>query len=808
LGDITDDQFFEEAEAKVVEALRAYAEKAQNGHQLQRRLFTDDAVRGFAFVDLSQKRYDVVLMNPPFGESSRPAKKLIDEQYPRTKNDVYAAFVERSVQRLLPFGMLGAITSRTGFYLSSFRVWREEVLLNEATPTVFADLGYGVLDTAMVETAAYCLKARWSGDRTSFFRLTHSDKKDAELQSAIAASSKDAQDKNVFYVEPASFRQVPGSPFAYWVSDNLRSLFRSHDKFESDGRVARQGAVTGNDARFVRAWWEVEGWRKSKTLTWVPFAKSGISAAYYCDVPLVVPWDYDRGTFTGYSGLLHRPSLAPANATLFFRPGLTWPLRAARFCPSVMPSGCVFSIRGYAILAPPTALLGVLGITSSSCFDFLFKMALGRFGYPEFVVGVLQTLPYPNLKSEETRLSEMALSAYSLRRTLCVGNETDHAFLFPDVLQLRDGTLAALIEEAKLRMADTQQGINNLQREIDEIVFRLFELSDSDRLAIIESSSTIRNDDEDYETDEVGEEGQCGTDETFDHYRYLKTNEVVSYCVGCAFGRWDIRLATGDRKPPRLSDPFDPLPICPPGMLQTEDSVPLTTPPDGYALPIDPDGILVDDTDRPDDILRRVRDSLEVIWGRRAESIEMEIRKILGVNELREYFRKPGKGGFWDDHSFRYSKSRRKAPIYWLLQSSKRNYAIWLYYHRLDKDLLFKALVNYVEPKIRLETSRLDTFRSQKAAAGESSKEGKRTAKEIERQEDFLSELRDFEDKLRRAANLHLEPDLNDGVVLNIAPLHELVPWKEAKSYWEEILAGKYEWSSIGKQLRQKGLVK
>jgi hypothetical protein len=115
--------------------------------------------------------------------------------------------------------------------------------------------------------------------------------------------------------------------------------------------------------------------------------------------------------------------------------------------------------------------------------------------------------------------------------------------------------------------------------------------------------------------------------------------------------------------------------------------------------------------------------------------------------------------------------------------------------------------VNYVEPKIRLEASRLETLRNEKAAAGESGKEAKRLAKELERQEDFTSELRDFEDKLRRAANLHLEPDLNDGVVLNIAPLYELVPWKEARNYWEELLEGKYEWSSIGKQLRQKGLV-
>ena len=99
-------------------------------------------------------------------------------------------------------------------------------------------------------------------------------------------------------------------------------------------------------------------------------------------------------------------------------------------------------------------------------------------------------------------------------------------------------------------------------------------------------------------------------------------------------------------------------------------------------------------------------------------------------------------------------------------------------------------------------------MRSQKAALGPAAKESKKLDKDIERQESFLTELRDFEDKLRRAANLHLDPDLNDGVVLNIAPLRELVPWKEAKSYWDDLMDGKYEWSSIGKQLREKGQVR
>ncbi len=284
--------------------------------------------------------------------------------------------------------------------------------------------------------------------------------------------------------------------------------------------------------------------------------------------------------------------------------------------------------------------------------------------------------------------------------------------------------------------------------------------------------------------------------------------ELLSYAVGCALGRFDVRFATGERQPPELPDPFAPLPVCSPGMLQGSDGLPATETPESYSLRIDWDGILVDDPYHTDDIIRRVREVLELIWKDRVEAIEKEARDILGVKELRDYFRKPGKGGFWDDHVSRYSKSRRKAPIYWLLQSSKKNYALWLYYHRLDKDMLFKALLNYVEPKIRLEDSRLESLRSQKAAAGESGKGPKKLDKDIERQEDFLSELRDFEDKLRRVGSLYLEPDLNDGVVLNIAPLHELVPWREAKSYWEELLEGKYEWSSIGKQLREKGLVK
>ncbi len=156
---IDDDRFFHEAEVRIVEALRQFAESAAGSTGVRRRLFAGDAAQGIALIDLVRTRFDAVLMNPPFGTGSLPAKQVFEQSYPRTKNDLYAAFVERGVQLLVPRGHLGAITSRTGFFLSSFQKWREEILLKEAPPVVFADLGSGVLDSAMVEVAAYCLEA-------------------------------------------------------------------------------------------------------------------------------------------------------------------------------------------------------------------------------------------------------------------------------------------------------------------------------------------------------------------------------------------------------------------------------------------------------------------------------------------------------------------------------------------------------------------------------------------------------------------------------------------------------------------------
>jgi hypothetical protein len=158
LSGIDDDGFFAEAESRLLDALVWYATEVTGAAGARRRLFADDSAQGVALLELLRQRFDVVLMNPPFGAGSLKAKRVFDQSYPRSKNDVYAAFVERGIELLEPRGMLGAITSRTGFFLSTFQKWREEIILQTAPPLVFADLGQGVLDGAMVEVAAYCLE--------------------------------------------------------------------------------------------------------------------------------------------------------------------------------------------------------------------------------------------------------------------------------------------------------------------------------------------------------------------------------------------------------------------------------------------------------------------------------------------------------------------------------------------------------------------------------------------------------------------------------------------------------------------------
>ncbi|GGG53121.1 hypothetical protein GCM10011403_07920 [Pseudohongiella nitratireducens] len=149
-------EVWNQAEYRLRNALINFTEQVSSNYQSQ--LFALDALQGLRLIDLTREVFDVVVMNPPFGALSSNTKTKIGKIYPNSKNDLLAVFVERGVELLRKSGRLGAITSRTCFFLSSFQKWREHVVLLNAKPEVLADLGYGVMDDAMVEAAAYVLE--------------------------------------------------------------------------------------------------------------------------------------------------------------------------------------------------------------------------------------------------------------------------------------------------------------------------------------------------------------------------------------------------------------------------------------------------------------------------------------------------------------------------------------------------------------------------------------------------------------------------------------------------------------------------
>jgi hypothetical protein len=151
-----DIQQWRKSETRLRVALADFAQAAQATYQ--GRLFSQDALQDLRLIDLTGEVFDVVVMNPPFGALAANTKDELAQVYPKSKNDLLAIFVERGLGLLRASGRLGAITSRTGFFLSSFQKWREDVVLGIAQPEVVADLGHGVMDDAMVEAAAYVLE--------------------------------------------------------------------------------------------------------------------------------------------------------------------------------------------------------------------------------------------------------------------------------------------------------------------------------------------------------------------------------------------------------------------------------------------------------------------------------------------------------------------------------------------------------------------------------------------------------------------------------------------------------------------------
>lgn len=598
---------------------------------------------------------------------------------------------------------------------------------------------------------------------TVFIRLLELpvDLKGDALRDTVAATNARSDVANVFMAATEQFGKIPNSPFAYWLNDGVREVFGRLGPFESPERTAKQGLSTSDDFRFVRVWWEVAGSSfDAEMRRWFPLAKGGSRSTYYAAIPATVNWASDGSemkawTEFSYSGHWSRNL---RNTDRYFRAGLTWPLRGVLFSAQAVPEGSIFSVAGKMAFAPQETLTAFLALFNSRLFDYLIGVSAGKVGGVQYEVGLISRLPVPDLGAEElAQLTRIARRAWSLKRSLDATTETAHAFLLP----------AGLYEQVtKMKRASVERELADLQAQIDDLTFSLYGISAEDRATIEAPSKATTSGSDDVEED--SEDADEGDDEAVVGGG---SYALASWLVGVAFDRFDPRLATGERAAPPEPEPFDPLPSRSPGMY-----------PEGEE-PADRSDILVDDEGHADDLAARA-------------SAVAERVKVDAPENLRAWLAKE----FFPLHIKMYSKSRRRAPIYWQLATLSAGYSVWLYLHAFSKDMIFRVQNDYVAPKLAHEERRLETLTSELRDGATAAQR-----KTLAVQEAVVEELRAFLDEVKRVAPLW-KPNLDDGVIINFAPLWRLVPqnksWqKELKSTWDALCEGKYDWAHLAMHL-------
>jgi hypothetical protein len=203
-------------------------------------------------------------------------------------------------------------------------------------------------------------------------------------------------------------------------------------------------------------------------------------------------------------------------------------------------------------------------------------------------------------------------------------------------------------------------------------------------------------------------------------------------------------------------------------MLRGDDGLPLKKAPDGYAHQFPRDGILVDDPGHPFDPIDAIRHALSDLPDISGEPLWNEIEALLSdkSDDIRAWVA----DYFFDFHLKRYSKSRRKAPVYWHLSIPSKRYSIWMYAHRLGRDSIISIQNDVLSPKLKHEERQLDDL--VRSAGGDASH---KQSREIEIQRGFVEELRGMLDEVKRVAPLW-HPSLDDGIAIAMSPLWRLVP--------------------------------
>lgn len=719
-------------EANVLEELhRALDELVSAAATPEQRMFSAEAADALRYLEICQQRYNTVLMNPPFGDVIPDSKTYLKAAYGNAATDVYAAFVARGSELLTRDGRLGCITPRNGLFLSSLEEWRKETVLPRLEAVL--DLGLGVMHDAFVQAAAYTLAQRGSSSSASFIRL---------VEVADKARSLRAGDFEVRHTSRAHFRVIPGEPLAYWLPQGLLERFARDGDIATNGRVdVRQGLATADDFRFVRLFWEVNPSEVGRGKRWVPFAKGGDYSPYYADLHLVVDWEDDGAR------IRERGRGRVQNTTFYFRPGITWPRRSIKgFYAALVPSDAIFSHNGQMLFdADDSAerLHELLAYLNSRQVAALIEAMVPS---AQYEVGAIKRLPNVELTPGSRELASALTESLMM---VDAASETSHHYLHPWAVS--EDAAAAVIDRATTLDAavDGSTGLEVGSARPQSTMFAA-------EFFRTEFAPSLRPD----------------------------VHHELSYALGVALGRWDVRVVSEVIEASSLPSPTAPVGPTVRGQLAIDDTA--------YPVPLPSHGLLVDDPGHDHDIIS----AIDGVLGLLNTASGLPDLALMDVRNLRAHLRKK----FFPEHLKEYSASRRYAPIYWQLAVPSRRWGLWLYAPSLSRESLFAIT--------RAGREKLSSLNEQIGLARERADSDRDARERAESLEDLAAEVEKFAAIADEVAQSGWEPDLNDGFVLNAAPLEELFVDKkwlgQIAQHRKAMQKGEYPWATVQRDYFEK----
>ena len=520
--------------------------------------------------------------------------------------------------------------------------------------------------------------------------------------------------------------------------------------------------------------------------------KGGAVNRWYGNQEHVINFEYNGKEMREFRKKVGQSTYLPGE-DYYFKEGATYSfLTVSNLSVRYLPKGFIFDVIGSSIFPQKTSVYLLIGILNSKISTYLIKVISPTVAYQ---VGDIARIPFPEeAKNPEfvREIEEKVKRCIQLKKELVKMNETSWEFErppswdtgFTDILK-REKELAILetqISNAVYKLYDIHQNdIEQIEREFGELAGNLKEVSDLNnrKLKIIKNlylqkhiprEVLRRNKEPENQKIESKERGRGVK-------RYLTLEEI---CLASGFHPETvfkyIKQNRFERKEKRyeLAVKYVSFAL---GALMGRFKV--------EEIQID-DGILVFDEGHPDDAPIRIKEALEKILGdERGE----EVIKVLG-GDLRKFL--------ISDFFIKYHiKMYKKRPIYWLFSSEKKNYGFYIYNLKFTQDTLYSLINKYTEPKINFEKSRLSELHIKRDKV--EGREKRDIEKLIVRGKELLEELEHFKKDINEVIALGYRPNIDDGVILSMAPFYKLIPWKEPKRYYKELQQGKYKWSQISR---------